>query len=125
MEPFKRKGSVFQGTDIELLALMADYLTSKAFQSLHRLLFHSSFMGDIPSVLDVAREDVTSIIDNSYSKKCSIISLEVLAMLPIINVAAKGLLTVVSNIGYSIGKNIYKATLGKKDSDELIFERYL
>ncbi len=46
-------------------------------------------------------------------------------MLPIINVAAKGLLKVVSNIGYSIGKNIYKATLGKKDSDELIFERYL
>jgi len=46
-------------------------------------------------------------------------------MFPIMNVAAKGILQVVSNIGYSIGSNLYKVTLGQRSSDALQYLGYL
>lgn len=123
LDSISKAEGAFLGTDLELLATIADHLTSKVFHSLHRLLYHSSFLGHIPSIVSEAREDVSSIFASSYSK-CLIDAnlIEILAMFPIMNVAAKGLLQVVSNIGYSIGSNIYKATLGQRQSDA---EQYL
>ena len=39
-------------------------------------------------------------------------SIEVFAMLPIVNVAAKGLIQFVSIITYTLGSNIYKLAIG-------------
>lgn len=115
LDSVTKADGAFQGTAFELLASVADHLTSKVFHSLHKLLYHSSFLGHIPSIVDEAREDVSSIFASSYSKPERLpksFFVEVLAMFPIMNVAAKGILQVVSNIGYSIGSNLYKVTIG-------------
>ena len=89
------------------------HVSVTVFQSLHRLLFHSSFTGNLPSIMTEAKKDVSNIF-SGHSK--------FFAMLPLINVTAKGVMQFIFNIGSSIGGNIFKIALGTRKSDK---ERYI
>ena len=89
------------------------HVSVTVFQSLHRLLFHSSFTGNLPSIMTEAKKDVSNIF-SGHSK--------LFAMLPLMNVTAKGVMQFIFNIGSSIGGNIFKIALGTRKSDK---ERYI
>lgn len=101
-----------QGDYLDFLTLVLRHISVTVFQSLHRLLFHSSFTGNLPSIMTEAKKDVSNIF-SVHSK--------FFAMLPFINVTAKGLMQFIFNIGSSIGGNIFKIALGTRKSDK---ERY-
>ena len=94
-----------EGDSLVILNKALRHLTTQVLHSLHKILYHSNFLGKIPSIYSEARQSLSE--TGNY---------KMLAMLP--NIAAKSVFKFVYNISSSVGFNIVKlAHTPKSDLD--------
>ncbi|CDW72550.1 UNKNOWN [Stylonychia lemnae] len=101
MQEIQKKNIGFKGEMIDYINIALEHLTTQVFYSLHRLLYHSNFMGKLPSIYNQAKRDISDSLQNSYR-----------------------VLKFIYNIGSSFSSNLFKFTIGKGLSDQQNFLIY-
>ena len=57
-----------EGEILDYIDGSIEFITLKIFYSLHKLLYHSNFMGKLPSIYSEARQGIMQSMQGSYSK---------------------------------------------------------
>ena len=117
----------FEGEPVDFLNLIVRHLTLKIFHSLHRIIYHSNFMGNLPSIYSTSRQSLSEVFSSSSSKCKPQLNtiLELFAMFPIMNIAARGVFQFAMNLSSSIGGNLIKLTIGSLQTKKTDRELYL
>lgn len=57
----------FKGELLDYVNVSLEYITTQVFYSLHKLLYHSNFLGKLPSIYNEAKRDIRDSLSGSYS----------------------------------------------------------
>eukprot|EP00347_Sterkiella_histriomuscorum_P009594 403340608 len=95
-----------------LTKIVMDYITTKVLHSLHKIAYHSNFLGKFPSIFGETKLAIT----NSFHS-----SNKILAMFPVMNETAKGVAKFIYTLSSSFGSNLIKLAFGKGKSDSQQF----